>query len=103
MEMRLPGFTAELALGNSRRRYYQTARAVAGTHGAVLPAANPSGGGGGGIKWGGPPQWLVSRSTGGARPIRGVPGRWYYLGLRLCESQMCLLWAHGPKRLLRLL
>jgi hypothetical protein len=51
--MRLPGFTAVLAVGNSRRRYYQSARAVAGTQGVVLPAKNPSGGGGGGISGGG--------------------------------------------------
>lgn len=51
--MRLPGFTAVLAFGNSRRRYYQGARAVAGTQGILLPADNPSGGKGGGISGGG--------------------------------------------------
>jgi len=53
--MRLPEFTAVLALGNSRQRYYQGASGVAATQSAVLPADNPSGSKGGGIIGGGPP------------------------------------------------
>lgn len=45
--MRIPGFTATVALDGPRRRYYQAvAGVVAGTQGAVRPARGPSGGGG---------------------------------------------------------
>jgi hypothetical protein len=55
--MHLPAFTAVLALGNSRRRYYQAVtRAATGSLSVVLPADNPSGGKGG-ISWGAGPPW----------------------------------------------
>jgi hypothetical protein len=46
--MRLPGFTAAVALDGSRRRYYQAVTGtVAGSQGVVLPANVPSAGKGG--------------------------------------------------------
>ena len=88
-----------LALGNSRRRYYQAVTgAVAGTQGVVLPADNPSGGRG----WWDQRGWLVSCPTVEARPTRCVPVR-HCLGLRLCAREVCLLRGDRSKRLLRLL
>jgi hypothetical protein len=46
--MRLPGFTAAVALYGSRRHYYPAVTGtVAGSWGVVFPADNPSGGKGG--------------------------------------------------------
>jgi hypothetical protein len=67
--MRLPGFTAVLALGNSHRRHYRAAaRAVARALGIAVPANIPSSGKGG-IPWGGPPWgWCPAMPTVAAQP-----------------------------------
>lgn len=72
--MRLLGFTAMLALGNSRRRYYQAVtRAATGSLSVVLPADNPSGGKGG-IIWGvGPPWGYCPAQPGVAAPPGACP------------------------------
>src|SRR5260370_38339597 len=50
IEMRLPGFTAAVALYGSHRHYNQAATAtVARSLGVVLPADDPSAGKGGGV------------------------------------------------------
>jgi hypothetical protein len=74
--MHLPGFTAVLALGNSRWRYYQAASVMAGTQSVTLPANIPSGGHGGGIPWNGPP-WGWCPAQPGVPAPRGAcpPGR----------------------------
>jgi hypothetical protein len=71
--MRLPGFTALLALGNSHRRHYRAAtRALAGTVSIALPANIPSGGKGG-IGWGGPPWGWCPAQPGVPAPPGACP------------------------------
>lgn len=71
--MRLPGFTAVLALGKSRRRYYQAAPKAAAALGIAVPANIPSSGKGGGISWGGPPWGWCPAQPGVPAPQGACP------------------------------